>query len=584
MRERSYFVKTRTITGTPSEILVEQLVASGVKYVFYNSGSREALFFDALHSNPNIHGILALHEGNVTSMAGGYTQVHNQPAVMVVHLGAGLAQAMGQFINVAYGGLPVVVITFAGDTGSWVDRINLDFDHSFAPTSVARPVVKASWTVIDPEGLPAAVERALQVAQTPPFGPVHLAVYDSMLSDKQVTVDILDDPVSPLSAGNASDTDLDTILGYLDSSERPLIYAGDGVWRNSGEELAGELAIHFGAAVCGTNVDYRGISIKHPQHLGEFDGAWPEYDPDLIFCLGVKHQGTGYASDHAPFRRLREQGGNIIALGSSQPYITNYPGLDLAVLGDEKDALRRLLEKATSNFPISGYITKRTSAITASKKRRERSRNAMMPEPVEGLVRPGLLIDILDKELEAMGGGIVTNENSTASQEAIPSGDPPFLNTYIRQAGGSEGWGVGAAMGAKLASGDVPVVGFVGDGSLYYAESGLWTAVHHNIPVLFVITNNVAYGIVAGFFDKAGGQMSDTGKFAGVSLEGIEPVKIANAFGMDGETVQNEADLEDSLRRGLEIVNTEGRPYLIDVRLPSGLPEGGVPAEQYRMR
>ena len=207
-----------------------------------------------------------------------------------------------------------------------------------------------------------------------------------------------------------------------------------------------------------------------------------------------------------------------------------------------------------------------------------------MPEPVESLVRPGLLIDILDKELEAMGGGIVTNENSTASQEAIPSGDPPFLNTYIRQAGGSEGWGVGAAMGAKLASGDVPVVGFVGDGSLYYAESGLWTAVHHNIPVLFVITNNVAYGIVAGFFDKAGGQMSDTGKFAGVSLEGIEPVKIANAFGMDGETVQEESDLEDSLRRGLEIVNTEGRPYLIDVRLPSGLPEGGVPAEQYRMR
>ena len=181
--------------------------------VFFNAGSREALFFDALHSNPNVHGILALHEGNVTSMSGGDTQVHNQPAVMVVHLGAGLAQAMGQFIDVAFGGLPVVVITFAGDTGSWVDRINLDFDHSFAPTSVARLVVKASWPVIDPEGLPAAVERALQVAQTPPFGPVHLAVYDSMLSDKQVTVDIIDDPVSSSSAGNASDRSAERRVG-----------------------------------------------------------------------------------------------------------------------------------------------------------------------------------------------------------------------------------------------------------------------------------------------------------------------------------------------------------------------------------
>jgi len=577
-------VKTRTITGTPSEILVEQLVASGVKYVFYNSGSREALFFDALHSNPNIHGILALHEGNVTSMAGGYTQVHNQPAVMVVHLGAGLAQAMGQFINVAFGGLPVVVITFAGDTGSWVDRINLDFDHSFAPTSVASPMVKASWTVIDPQGLPAAVERALKVAQTPPFGPVHLAVYDSMLSNRQVTTDIIDGAVLPLTAGAASDSYLGLVLDYLDRSERPMIYAGDGVWRNGGEELAGELATHFGAAVCGTNVDYRGISIKHPHHLGEFEGAWSDYDPDLIFCLGVKHQGTGYSSDHAPFRRLREGGGKLIALGSSQPYITNYPGLDLALLGDEKDALQRLLKKAATDFPMSTYTVKRENALEAGKIRREARRNDMLPEPAEDLVRPGVLIDILDKELEAIGGGIVTNENSTASQEAIPSGVAPYLNTYIRQAGGSEGWGVGAAMGAKLASGDVPVVGLVGDGSLYYAESGLWTAVHHNIPVLFVITNNAAYGIVAGFFDKAGGQMSDTRKFAGVSLEGIEPVQIANAFGMDGETVNDETKVLEAIRRGLSVVNTEGRPYLLDVRLPSGLPEGGVAANPFRMR
>ena len=76
---------TTPITGTPSEVLVEQLVASGIKYVFYNSGSREALFFDALNNNPNIDGILALHEGSVASMAGAYTQVNSEPAVMVVH-------------------------------------------------------------------------------------------------------------------------------------------------------------------------------------------------------------------------------------------------------------------------------------------------------------------------------------------------------------------------------------------------------------------------------------------------------------------------------------------------------------------
>ena len=80
-------MKMRPITANPSQLIIEQLAASGVKYVFYNSGSREAHFFDALHAHPDIHGILALHEGSVTAMAGGYTQVKGDVAVMVVHLG-----------------------------------------------------------------------------------------------------------------------------------------------------------------------------------------------------------------------------------------------------------------------------------------------------------------------------------------------------------------------------------------------------------------------------------------------------------------------------------------------------------------
>ena len=77
-------MKTRPMTANPSQIMIEQLAALGVKYVFNNSGSREARFFDALHAHPEIHGILALHEGSVTAMAAGYAQVNLDPAVMVV--------------------------------------------------------------------------------------------------------------------------------------------------------------------------------------------------------------------------------------------------------------------------------------------------------------------------------------------------------------------------------------------------------------------------------------------------------------------------------------------------------------------
>ena len=207
-----------------------------------------------------------------------------------------------------------------------------------------------------------------------------------------------------------------------------------------------------------------------------------------------------------------------------------------------------------------------------------------MGEPENGKVRPLALVDAVDSSLEELGGGYITNEQFAAPYDAVNFGLSDQNNTFLKAGGGSEGWGVGAAIGAKLAAQDVPVIGLVGDGSLYYADSGLWTSVHHNIPLLYVIPNNGAYGIVAGAFGKSGGRMADTGTYEGVVLDGIDPVKIADAFGLEGERVEDEGTLNEVIRRALKIVQVENRPYLLDVRLPLGLPEGGIPNEQHRMR
>ncbi len=571
---------TIPITGTPSEVLVEQLVASGIKYVFYNSGSREALFFDALNSNPNIDGILALHEGSVAAMAGAYTQVNSEPAVMVVHLGAGLAQCMGQLYNIWFGGLPVVVITFAGDTGSFTDRINLDLDSSYSPASISVPMAKETWTVIEPEGLPAAVDRALRVATTPPFGPVHLAVYDKMLENQQVSTEIIHGGARNIKAGNASDGDLGKVLDALDQADRPLLYAGDGVWKSGAERLAAELATHFGVVVASPETDLRGISLKHPQHMGMANTAFDSYEPDVIVSLGVRHQGSGKKEDNDPFRKAKQ----IIALGSGLEYLKNYPGLAVGIIADEKDAISRMLEIASSDYVSEKYSERRQISLKLVDKERSKLRESLMPSYEEGRVRPTLLVDAIDSGLERIGGGYITNEQFAARYDAVNPGLSDQNNILMKGAGGSEGWGVGAAIGAKLAAGDAPVIGLVGDGSLYYADSGLWTAVHHNVPLLYVIPNNGAYGIVAGFFGQSGGRMSDTGNYQGVVLDGIDPVKIAEAFGMGGERVDDEEKLNESIQRGLEIVTNQNRPYLLDVRLPLGLPEGGVADQPYQMR
>ena len=127
-----------------------------------------------------------------------------------------------------------------------------------------------------------------------------------------------------------------------------------------------------------------------------------------------------------------------------------------------------------------------------------------------------MLLDALQDSLERRGGGVMTTEQFATPLDSVSAIDGGGNNVYLRPAGGSEGYGMGAPVGAKLAAPDKPVIGLVGDGSMYYADSALWTAVHHRIPVLWVIANNSAYGIVAGAFEGADGRMKASGEYAGV--------------------------------------------------------------------
>ena len=570
-------MQTREMTANPSHLIVEQLVASGVKYVFNNSGSREALFFNELHSRPDIHGILGLHEGAVTAMAGGYTQANQVPGVMVVHLGAGLAQCMGQLINVWTGSLPVVVITFAGDTGSFADRINLDLHHSAGPTAISAPMTKASWTVIEPEGLPAAIERALRVAMTPPVGPVHLAVYDRLLGPNQATANIIEGGLPELRVGYPSDGDVEEIARALRDAKRPLLYIGDGIWKSGANAEVTALAERFGIPVVG---ELRGVSIKHPLHCGgrRLEQAG-EIDPDLILCFGVRHNGSGTADDYSAFFNAER----IIAVGSDVENLENIPGLDLGVLADEKRAAQRLLDltDSSSNELDGRRAWAREEAASLRARQRDAARSVVQ-QPDK--VRPYVLADTLDRALERFGGGLVTIEQYAVAQDILENTGDSGNNEYIRAAGGSEGFGVGAAIGAKLGAPDKPVVGLVGDGSLYYSDSALWTAASHNIPVLYVISNNGAYGVVAGAFGRAEANMKQTGDYRGVVLDNIDPVKLGEGFGVEGMHVTDESSIADAIEHGLKTVEDEKRPFLLNVHLPLGLPGGGRPGAPYSLR
>ena len=574
-------MQMRPITANPSQVMVEQLVASGVKYVFYNSGSREAHFFDALHSHPDINGILALHEGSVAAMAGGYTQAKLDPAVMVVHLGAGLAQCLGQLINVWTGSLPVVVITFAGDTGSFTDAIGLDLSHSFGPTSISAPFTKASWTVIEPEGLPQAIDRALRVATTPPVGPVHLAVYDRLLGPEQISTDIIEAGIPAVRSGHPADSDVEQIVRALSDAKRPVLFVGDGVWKSGAEKEATALAERFGLPVVSDQRDTRSVPIKHPLHCGRAEHSLEALDPDLIVCLGVRHNAAGKAEDFNALLKAQQ----IMAIGSDVVNLKNMPSLDLAVMADERRTIDRILESTPSEAESEQFRDRRVRSREEAASLRAQRRNVVESiGPESSRVRSWVLADALDKSLERRGGGLVMIEQYAVSVDTIGDSGEAGNNVYIWAAGGSEGYGIGASIGTKLAAPERPVVGLVGDGSMYYADSGLWTAAHHGIPLLYVIPNNEAYGVVAGFFGQAGGNMKQSGEYGGVVLDNIDPVKVAEGFGVEGIEVQDEARVEEAIDHGLDVVEREGRAFVLNVRLPRGLPKGGRAATPYSFK
>ena len=569
-------MQTREMTASASRLMVEQMVASGVKYVFNNSGSREALFFNELHSRSDIHGILGLHEGAVTAMAGGYTQANLAPGVMVVHLGAGLAQAMGQLINVWTGSLPVVVITFAGDTGSFAGKISLDVSHNAGPTAIAAPLMKANWTVIEPEGLPAALERALRVAMTPPVGPVHIAVYDRLLGPAEHTANIIDGHTPDFRAGYPSDSDVAAVVRALRDAQRPLMYVGDGVWKSGAIAEVTQLAERFGVPVVG---DPRAVPIKHPLHAGgrRLEQA-PDLNPDLILCIGVTHNGAGNASDYTAFYNAQR----TIAIGADAENLENIPGLDLAILADERRAAQSLLDATDGSEDLADRRSRAREEVAALRAQR---RDAAWRAPAqEGKVRAVALGDALDAALESRGGGLVAIEQFAVAQDILSNSGDAGSNQYIRPAGGSEGYGVGMAIGAKLGAPDQPVVGLVGDGSLYYSDHALWTAASHGVPVLYCISNNGAYGIVANSFANANANMKETGEYRGVVLDNIDPVKLAEGFGVEAMDATDEAAISDAIEHGLGIVERENRPFLLNVHLPLGLPEGGRPGQIYSLR
>src|SRR2546428_204813 len=229
--------------------------------------------------------------------------------------------------------------------------------------------------------------------------------------------------------------------------------------------------------------------------------------------------------------------------------------------------------------PPGGALTRPHASDRAASWARQRAKvrayARLLIEREETLVRehqhdPIVHPAVLEAQLAELlpRNSIMVQESSTARTALLPFGYREM--GWTRSGGGSLGWGVGGAIGAKIAvGGERPVVLTLGDGALTYSAVGFWTMARYNAAVLTIVSNNESYQIVRHNWAREvpDSKMVRDGTYPGLYLSApaTDYVALARAQGVDGECVTTAKELEPALRRGVDRITRDNRPYLVEV-------------------
>jgi benzoylformate decarboxylase len=554
-----------TLEGTGGELVVAQARAAGVEYLFTNPGSYEVAFFDAWIDKPDLRLIMGLHEGIVVSMADGYHRVSGKPGFVNVHVIAGTAQMAGQLYNASRDGSALVITAGLNDNELWSDETLLAPRPGFDQKEVVRQFTKISWEARNAASLPLMLRRAFKVAATEPGGPVYLAMAHHALETRAARAEILPSErfllrsrVRPEAAA------VEQAAKLLIEAKRPLVLAGDEIWKSRAQQELVSLAELLGTAVTDGSDAYRNFPVKHPQYAGRFALTSPLVKGvDVVLCAGARDFGGKVAprAPEAPQAKIIRLGIDTASMGR------NYP-TDVALIGDARETLRDLrlaIESQAVKSKLASLRQTRSAevreVIAAARSRAQAvarknfGASPMHPDEIGAVVAGAIEPD-----------AIFVTENLTGRHDAFSFGFREKEHVWIGNTGASLGWGVGAATGAKLAAPDRQVICSIGDGSLMYSASGFWSQARYGVPVLTVVWNNKNYQTVRLAYHGYQGNMAKTGHYAGMYLgdPDIDFVKLAESQGVKGEKAGDAASLAAALKRGAAATR-DGKPYLIEV-------------------
>ena len=533
------------------DALMECLKAEGVDVVFGLPGGANLPTYDAFY-DAGIRHILVRHEAGGGHAAEGYAKATGKVGVSLATSGPGATNLVTPICDAMMDSVPVVFITGQVRT----ELLGTDGFQEADTIGITMPIVKHSFLIQHPLEIPRTIHEAFHIARTGRPGPVVVDIPQD-LSRAEIPYEPVDDVhlpgYQPTIDGNQKQIRL--AAKALANSRRPVIYAGGGVISGNAAAELTELATADRFPVTCTVMGLGGFPAPHPQWLGMLGmhgtrtANYAMDEADLIIAVGARFDDriTGKLAEFAPRAKF-------IHIDIDPAEISKNVPAHIPIVGDARNILPRLTAEYRALSPDQGRLEEWWTRINTWQERHP----LRYTDSTDSEIKPQYMVQALYEATE--GDAIVVSDVGQHQMWTAQYFHFARPRRWVNSGGlGTMGFGLPAAMGAKVGCPDETVVCIAGDGSIQMNMQELATCAQEGIAVKVFIMNNGYLGMVRQwqelFWDRRYSQV-DTGRFP-------DFVKLAEAHGATGIRLEDKRTLVDDVRRALALPG----PVLVDVRV-----------------
>ena len=546
---------------TGAEIIIRTLIEQGTTDVFGYPGGQVINIYDALYKyKDEINHILTAHEQGAAHAADGYSRATGKVGVCIATSGPGATNLVTGIATAMLDSIPMVAVT--GNVPC--SLIGKDSFQEIDITGITLPITKHNYFVNKIEDLADSIREAFQIAKSGRPGPVLIDVP----KDVQVaTYEYEPQPIVPkIPLPKADEELIDEAVKMISESKRPYIYIGGGAaGLGMGKDiidLANKIDACIGCSFMGLSAvpdgcdKFLGMQGMH----GHFASSLAQKESDLIIGVGVRFsdRATGNVAKFA-------KGTKILQLDPDFAEINKNVNVDLGIVADVYDSFTRIAKKVEESKKPE-WVTEierlKAKEEEIAKKAAKMAGNRMTPKQVFDVINANKLPRT-----------IITTDVGQHQMWAAQYSKFDTTRRFVSSGGlGTMGFGLGAAMGARVATND-PTILITGDGSFGMNLNELATAVTYNIPIVIVLANNGVLGMVRQWQNLFFGK-----RFSNTILERkTDFVKLAEAFGAVGMRANTIGEFEEAFKKAI----TLNGPVVIDTLIDKDefvlpmLPPGG---------